>query len=135
MLHQWPVWLKSFIRYWLPVVIYGGSIFYLSALPDPLPAFGDALPEFNDKILHGFEYGLFGILWYRGFRYGMGEKGAQYAAILAIVASILYGMSDEYHQWFVPLRTPEFADLLADGVGAAVGVFTWQRVQRVIKNT
>ena len=42
-------------------------------------------------------------------------------AVFAIVASTLYGLSDELHQSFVPNRTSDIADLMADGIGACVG--------------
>jgi VanZ family protein len=41
----------------------------------------------------------------------------------AIVISTLYGLSDEYHQRFVPGRTFDLLDLAADFVGAVAGAF------------
>lgn len=42
------------------------------------------------------------------------------AMILSLLISILYGISDEIHQMFVPMRTPDMMDLLADGIGAGL---------------
>ena len=49
--------------------------------------------------------------------------------ILALCA--LYGASDEFHQAFVPFRTPDPVDWLTDVAGAAVGVsvFLWWTVR------
>ena len=44
------------------------------------------------------------------------------ASLLSIVASTAYGISDEIHQYFVPCRTADVMDALADMVGSSVGV-------------
>ena len=36
--------------------------------------------------------------------------------------STIYGVTDEVHQMFVPLRTADLADLAADALGAAAAV-------------
>lgn len=43
-------------------------------------------------------------------------KNLQYASI-AIIAAILYGISDEFHQSFVPGRVPSFFDLFLNTLG------------------
>ena len=42
----------------------------------------------------------------------------------------LYGLSDEIHQLFVPLRQGDPLDLVADSVGAALGAWTWRLMER-----
>jgi VanZ family protein len=52
--------------------------------------------------------------------------GRQLAA--AVIATVLYGISDELHQAFVPPRTPEAMDVLTDAAGAvvaAVAIKAW----------
>ena len=44
------------------------------------------------------------------------------AAATAVMLSTLYGVFDEVHQAFTPDRTPDIRDLLADVLGAALGV-------------
>jgi VanZ family protein len=51
----------------------------------------------------------------------------------AIVISTLYGVSDEYHQRFVPGRTFDLLDLLADFAGSMAGSFgskAWSIIRR-----
>jgi len=36
--------------------------------------------------------------------------------------SILYGISDEIHQYFVPFRYSSVMDVVADGLGASLGI-------------
>ena len=68
-----------------------------------------------DKIGHLAVYGLLGTLL---CRMGTGWRGAAGA----LLAASAYGASDEWHQSFVPGRSVEVADWLADTLGAAVAV-------------
>lgn len=43
------------------------------------------------------------------------------ALLLAIVLATLYGVSDEYHQSFVPNRSVDAMDVLVDFIGATAG--------------
>jgi len=77
-----------------------------------------ATPEFFlpvDKVGHFGVYGLLGTLV---CRLGQGWRAAGWAFFVCS----LYGVSDEWHQSFVPGRSVEFADWLADTLGAALAV-------------
>ena len=112
--------------YWAPVVGYAGLIFSLSALSHPeeqLPSF--VLKGISDKVLHAVEYAMLAFLCYRAFRWAAGPVVARQAVVLAIVTASVFGITDEVHQLFVPLREASWQDWLADTVGArlaAVGV-------------
>jgi VanZ family protein len=41
---------------------------------------------------------------------------------VSLVLSSLYGVSDEFHQSFVPGRTPDVHDWMADTWGAAMAI-------------
>ena len=114
---------------WLPVVAYMALIFYFSSLSHP----EENLPKFffetlGDKLLHAIEYAVLGGLCYRAFRRAGGPLAAEYAVLLAIMATSLYGATDEVHQVYVPLRTAAWSDWLADTVGAVIGVVGYRRV-------
>ncbi len=81
---------------------------------------------YDDKVIHAIEYGIFGILWYRGYAYAIGSTLAKYATVLAICSATLFGVTDEIHQYFVPLRHADVWDVVADAVGAFSGVLLWQ---------
>jgi len=115
--------------YWMPVALYAGAIFYLSAQPHPeeqLPSF--LLKEVSDKVLHLLEYSVLGALCYRAFRWGLNGQVAARALINAIIAASLYGVTDEVHQLFVPFRESSWLDWLADTIGAAIGALSWRFV-------
>ncbi len=113
------------IKYWAPVMAYGGLIFFLSSQSDPQTYLPDIFSLVNDKVLHAIEYGILGVLCYRGFRHAAGSKATQYRILLAIVAATAFGLVDEFHQSFVAFRHSNGLDLFADAVGATVAVLCW----------
>jgi VanZ family protein len=117
--------------YWGPVALYAGLIFYLSSQSHP----EEYIPEFvsmklSDKVLHAIEYALLSVLCYRAFRHAAGTWGGQYAVLLAIVATMTYGVTDEWHQAFVPFREPDRWDLAADLLGTLGSVLASVWVDR-----
>jgi VanZ family protein len=114
-------------RYWMPVVLYAGTIFFLSAQSHPeeqLPSF--LLEGVSDKVLHAVEYGILSLLCYRAFRWAAGPAVARQAVVLAIVTASVYGLTDEVHQLFVPFRESSWLDWLADTIGAVIGAMSWR---------
>jgi VanZ family protein len=102
---------------WLSVVAYGATIFYLSALPHPLP---QLTAHVWDKALHAVEYGGLGVLL--ALALGVWNAPQQgWRVGLAIALGAVYGASDELHQLFVPGRDAEIGDAVADAVGTALG--------------
>lgn len=71
--------------------------------------------EYGDKVVHFAVYGLMATLM---CRLGRGWKAAWWAC----VAAAAFGATDEWHQSFVPGRTMELADWIADVMGAALAV-------------
>jgi len=113
--------------YWVPVALYAGVIFFLSAQSHPeeqLPSF--LLKDVSDKVLHAVEYGILALLCYRAFRWAAGPAAARQAVVLAIVTASVYGLTDEAHQFFVPFRESSWLDWLADTIGAAIGAMSWR---------
>jgi VanZ family protein len=69
----------------------------------------------DDKIVH---FGIYGLLATLTCRLGSSWAAAGWT-LLAISA---YGMSDEWHQSFVPGRSTSIADWIADTLGALTAV-------------
>jgi len=105
-----PAWLA-------PALAYAVVIFYLSSLPNPLPALTGRL---WDKVLHTVEYGVLAALLTLGLDHVL-RRGPWRTAALAAALASLYGATDELHQAFVPHRSCELRDWAADTVGALVG--------------
>lgn len=71
--------------------------------------------EGGDKIVHFVVYGLLATLV---CRLGRGWRAAGWAWL--VVAA--FGATDEWHQSFVPGRSTELLDWVADALGAALAV-------------
>lgn len=105
---------------WLPVVLFALVIFIASVFP--APEFPISFWNF-DKLLHLAEYALLGILLGRAIKGTW--PGIDLWKLYWLVAAIalIYGISDEFHQAFVPGRTVSIWDALSDGIGGFLGGF------------
>jgi VanZ family protein len=91
-------------------------ICFFSSLPSQsVPSFGKF--EFSvKKGGHAFGYLLLGRAYLCGL--GRGKK----APWLAWVLCILYAITDEFHQSFVPGRSPRVTDVGIDAMGSLLGL-------------
>jgi VanZ family protein len=83
---------------------------------------------FPDWATHGGAYAALCVLCCRALAGGLGAALRRGDALLAVVFSVVYGMSDEYHQSFVPGRDATAWDVAKDAVGALVGAWLYARV-------
>ncbi len=111
------------IFYWAPVFTYCLLIFIQSSYPSAISDPG--LPHI-DKLAHFLGYALLGVLFFRAFMTLRFRDNDDLVMILSMVSSVLYGMSDEIHQHYVPSRSADITDLLADTLGSFCGVFFYQ---------
>ena len=115
---------RKFLICWLPLIVYCLAIYIQSARPSP-----EHLPDvkFFDKILHFAAYGLLGVLFFRAYE-TLPLKNNKYLLILfSIGSAILYGISDEIHQYFVPFRHADIMDVIANSIGSFCGVYFYYR--------
>jgi VanZ family protein len=101
---------------WGPVWIHMGLIFILSSIP----YFGALPGNISDKTGHSVGYAVLGILLVRALAHGRASAVTLRTALLAVLLATAYGISDECHQWFVPGRSADMYDAIADAEGAAV---------------
>jgi len=110
---------------WLPLLFYCALIFELSSRPVP-----ENIPDIFlfDKTLHFSGYGLLGILFFRAYRTLSLKNRPRLMMFLSMASATLYGISDEIHQHFVPTRTADMWDVLADMLGSVFSVFIIHQV-------
>ncbi len=102
-------------------------IFSLSHIP------GRSLPGntgFLSYIAHFSEYLVFASLFVIAFTGG--KLKTWQVIVIAIMIASAYGVTDEFHQSFIPGRSPDPVDWLTDTVGASVGAILTTLVLRRI---
>ena len=134
--------MKSFLKYWLPVliwlcVIFVGSTDVLSAeqtsrfvepflrwlKPDISFETLAQIHFFARKLGHIFEYALLAIFLWRALRSGANLRVKM--SILVVVVwfvCAIFAATDEFHQSFIPSRTASPSDVMVDICGALVGL-------------
>jgi VanZ family protein len=146
--------LRTFLKYWLPVLLWMMLIFTASAdtksyqhsstLFEPLLhwLFPQMSQEHVELIHHLFrkcghlsEYAVLALLLWRAIHRTQKKNPQQPDAPqpgaggwkwdeagLALAVVFLYAASDEFHQIFVPSRTPLISDVLIDTAGGTLGL-------------
>ncbi len=117
-----------FVYFVLPVLLYAAAIFYVSSLETvSLP---DLHISLEDKLLHAIAYFLFGMLLIRAFHFGGARTLSKKLIVAVMLLGFVYGLSDEIHQYFVPGRSSEVLDWLADAIGIMFGVLFYIRFSK-----
>lgn len=108
--------MKRRLWVWGPAVAQMGAIFFLSSLSEaPLPQ------GMSDHAGHSIGYAMLGVLVLRGLAGASWQGVTAWRGVATVAFCTLYGMSDEWHQSFVPGRTPAWDDVAADFRGALLG--------------
>jgi VanZ family protein len=147
--------IRSFLKYWLPVLLWMGIIFSASSdrgsfrhssriieplmrwlFPDLSDAAVHAIVVFVRKCAHLTEYAVLALLVWRALRHESTPGNAPWRwskAGFALALVALYAASDEIHQTFVPSREASVWDVLLDTTGAAFGLLCLWGVGRLRK--
>jgi len=111
----------------LALLFYCMAIFWVSSQPSlPVPMW---FPH-QDKLLHAAAYFVLGLLLWRFVRHFI--KSPMILASVCIALGSLYGLSDEWHQSFVPGRDADWLDWLADTAGVGLAVFCVHKFRKFL---
>lgn len=115
---------QTFVR-WIPAFICMSLIFYLSHQPGDrlqtaVPWFQIIFPKMTSfNWGHFVAYFALALCIYAG----LGSKWNHLRGkVLIVILCILYGVTDEFHQMFIPGRHPDLLDVRNDGIGAALAM-------------
>lgn len=108
---------RTWLSIWGSVIGYCLLIFVLSAQSDLQPP--RVLP--SDKLAHLLEYAVLGWLWARAVKRSRSEWTTAAVLVSALLFAGMYGLSDEWHQYYVPGRHADLGDVFADAVGGMLG--------------
>ena len=126
--------MKQSISYYLPPILWAAFIFLASSNSDPLfflskegvqflkhtRFLGQSLLNLTWAMSHVFIYAVLAFLFVRALAYHRHFTLRLFWITFAV--TLLYGVSDEIHQVFVPGRGFQLYDILMDGVGALLGL-------------
>ncbi|HEX8392924.1 MAG TPA: VanZ family protein [Longimicrobium sp.] len=105
---------------WLPAVAWAVAIYSVSGRSTvPIPSATGA-----DKVLHFLAYAVLG-----GLLAFAAHRSALHPAV-AVLLGVLYAATDEYHQSFVPGRSSDIRDWVADALGVCFAVYLYTRWRR-----
>ena len=116
------------VRAWIPAAAYMLLIWILSSGTHDISF--DQLP-FKDKAVHFCEYGLLGLLLAHAVVRTWPLLPMWRSLLTAVSLTVAWGFFDELHQAFVPGRTCDAKDLLADTIGAIAGALSFALLQRL----
>jgi VanZ family protein len=91
------------------------AIFYVSSLSQPV------VPPGGDKPWHLLAYLGLGVLAVRAVAGGLPARISWRIAVVGIAIAVGYAVTDELHQMFVPGRSAQLSDLVADALGVVAG--------------
>jgi VanZ family protein len=109
----------------MPAVLYYALIFILSSISFK----GQASVPFLDKGMHLVEFGFLGFFLSLGYFLSL-ESSLRIKSSLTVVSGILLGGLDEIHQYFVPNRSFEVMDMVADSIGVLIGLVVFYYFSR-----
>lgn len=125
---------RHFLWYQFPAIAWAAAIFIQSSFSEiPAPELGF---DWQDKIYHAIEYAMLGFLQHRAFFFQKNQFFKSYAGILTWLLGSLYAISDEIHQYFVPGRSADIGDALADVAGISIillllGLIRWIKIKQL----
>jgi VanZ like family len=134
--------MKTFLKYWLPLLIWLGVIFVGSTnimsaehtsryivpfllwlKPGMSPHAIWIILVVTRKCAHVTEYAVLALLLWRALRSVPALRTKTFIVFGAVlVGCAVFAASDEFHQTFVKSRTPSVRDVLLDIVGALLGL-------------
>lgn len=121
--------INKYLR-WIITAAYALVISYLSITPQTgLPSF-----SYMDKLLHFVAYSGLGFLCAWALSFSITTSWRSIIFVAACIAT-LYGILNEIVQMYIPTRSTEFYDAVANGAGAIVGAFFAMYISRLYEKT
>ena len=122
--------LRSFAYYWLPAFLWMGLIFIGSSQSDLPTHPNDAIDTMAKKAIHGVEYGVLAALLWRALAQGRRSTTRNAVTLKVLFGCLLYALSDELHQRFIPGRRGSLVDVGFDAIGILTALALLRGSQR-----
>lgn len=111
------------VYYFIPAVLWMAVIFSLSAMHGSGGGWELTFGQFLiRKGAHVAEFFVFTVLLVLAFYYGEYRLKKWQVILIIFFVTVLWAISDEVHQSFVPFRTPHIRDVGFDVVGISIAL-------------
>lgn len=124
--------MKKDLKFHIAFILFCALIFIESSFPSD--SYPDLDFEFSDKLIHIGIYFVLAFLAYLSFihqdKYTLLNKKAY---LFTVIFTVIYGASDELHQFFVPGRSCDVFDWIADVIGAILAVLAIILLKKLFK--
>ncbi|MEK7167553.1 MAG: VanZ family protein [Patescibacteria group bacterium] len=121
--------------HWTLVILWAGMIFLSSSVSSFAVFFGPSAgaaksSDWISGTVHVVIYSILCFLLIIAFRSLKTPFGK--SLLFSFLLSLLYGVSDELHQYFVPGREMHLSDWLLDALGSylIVGIYSYQKMRK-----
>lgn len=114
---------SNFVKYWLPIFLWGSFIYYLSDQPSLKSSFDPIYDIILRKIWHVIEFGILAFLISRML--GLYKISGWKFWLIVLFISFVYAVYDEVHQSFIQGRYGTIRDMLVDFNGGFLGAIMW----------
>ncbi len=116
----------------IPLILYWIVLFIATSLPST--PYVDVF-EISDKLKHFSAYLILAVLLGLNLHFQeKWERVSKFFLSYTFIICIFYGLIDEIHQIFVPNRTGEFLDWVADLIGTLLGILIIKLFLGLIKD-
>lgn len=107
-----------FLSYWIPPIIWMVLIFYFSSRLRTSVTGAFLFDFLIFKSLHVIEYAILYFLLFRAFHsINNSQLNLNNKFLIPLTLSIIYAITDEFHQTLVPTREGKIRDVLIDALG------------------
>ncbi len=116
--------MKTFFKYWLPVIFWAGLIYFASSVS------GEDIPGIfygQDISFHATVFVILAVFLNRALKNThFCSLSKQKRLVVTILFCLVYALTDEFHQQFVFGRDCALVDVIIDGVGAIFGSIIYE---------
>lgn len=114
--------IKKILNFWLPPFLWMGLIFFLSSF-HKLQVSSIGWQDFiTRKTAHFLEYYILFLLFFRAFK-NTSKIPFPRILFLSLILTLLYSITDEFHQTFINGRSGKIFDIGVDFLGATFGAY------------
>jgi VanZ family protein len=112
---------RASVARWAPAALWVAVIFTLDSVPHPERIAPRTFEGF-DKIVHFSLYAILAVLVHRALASTPSLRLTRGTLVTAFIAVAALAAFDEWHQHFIPGRSEDPTDWLADATGATAGL-------------